>query len=131
MAQEIFLSLSSNRAAIKTKAYLFRVGLEFVDELDRSKVSEALREQFRRHGEALTPPIRVEVEETKSEWRISDRGRCHTNANANSGSLVFPVVPHRPLCFRSLADLTVCHSSNPAALTPSFPAILGCQNAIG
>src|SRR5262249_42872517 len=51
---------------------LFSVGLEFADELDRSEVSGALLEEFRGHGSALTPPIRVEVQQAGSRWKVSD-----------------------------------------------------------
>lgn len=60
------------RANYRPGTYLFSVGLEFVDELNRRVVSEALREHFRSRGRALTPPILVEVEQAGSRWRIFD-----------------------------------------------------------
>src|SRR5262249_39624277 len=57
---------------LPNQPYLFSVGLEFVDELNRGVVSQALQEQFRRNGRALTPPIRVVVERAGSQWNIID-----------------------------------------------------------
>ena len=51
---------------------LFTVEPGFAVELDRSEVSERLREQFSAHNHALSPAARVDVVQAGSYWIVAD-----------------------------------------------------------
>jgi hypothetical protein len=54
---------------------LFTVEPGFAVELDRSEVSDRLREQFRAHNHALSPAARVNVVQAGGHWVVADAGR--------------------------------------------------------
>lgn len=89
----------------------FTLGLEFVAELDRQEISEALRDQFRSRGRALIPPVRVAIEQAGSRWRIFDANTSFYLLNENQRLTVYPdtflIVPHRANLTPRTSDFTI------------------------
>lgn len=52
--------------------YLFRVDMQFADDLDNTSLPAALREAFEENGQVIADEAQVEVSEEGSRWRLVD-----------------------------------------------------------
>ncbi|PTQ91460.1 PA14 domain-containing protein [Nitrosomonas nitrosa] len=52
--------------------YLFSIGLNFIQELNKGEISQSLRQQFEQHGKILSDICRVELKKAESNWAIVD-----------------------------------------------------------
>ncbi|MBF6650643.1 neuraminidase-like domain-containing protein [Methylobacter sp. BlB1] len=52
--------------------YLFSIGLNFIQELNKGEISQSLRQQFEQHGKTLSDICRVELKKAERNWAIVD-----------------------------------------------------------
>ena len=58
--------------------FLFNIGVEFQDELDKGTISAALQAEFSKHGISLSQYKTITIEQSGKRWVIIDEGGAYT-----------------------------------------------------